>query len=387
MKPVTVYVVDYGRSNLYMRYTDPETGKSVTRSTGEKARKKAEKVAAKWEDAINEGRYIHTSRTDWEVFRHRYENEVLPGLKKTSQTKAMTVIASFSDFAGPSSLGGVTPEILSRFVSHLRAAEKSESTIKGYLATLRAAFQWGIDMQLAPKMPRFPKVQRAKNITSGTPLRGRPLTDAEFEKMLKACPDDRWRFYLRGLWLSGLRLRESLDLWWDRTDRLHVVMGDRPLMSIAADSEKGNRDRLLPITPDFAEFLKAIPDSERFGRVFKLYEDPHAAPTHWTVSSKISEIGKKSGVMVNGRQKHASAHDLRRSFGERWAIRVMPHLLMQLMRHSSMETTLRFYVGRNALVVADELYKNFSNSGNTPDNTQPKKPAKKRRKNNRKKDL
>ena len=25
-----------------------------------------------------------------------------------------------------------------------------------------------------------------------------------------------WKFWLEGLWWSGLRLTESLDLWWDR---------------------------------------------------------------------------------------------------------------------------------------------------------------------------
>lgn len=60
--------------------------------------------------------------------------------------------------------------------------------------------------------------------------------------------------------------------------------------------------------------------------------------------------------MVVGENKFASAHDLRRSFGERWSLDVMPQTLMQLMRHESMETTLKFYVGRNAEKVADTLY-------------------------------
>ena len=45
---------------------------------------------------------------------------------------------------------------------------------------------------------------------------------------------------------------------------------------------------------------------------------------------------------------YASYHDFRRSFGERWAALNMPPQLMELMRHESIETTLRFYVGQNA---------------------------------------
>ena len=57
---------------------------------------------------------------------------------------------------------------------------------------------------------------------------------------------------------------------------------------------------------------------------------------------------------TSGKVKFASAHDLRR-FGERWASRVMPQVLMELMRHESIETTMKFYVGRNAQTTADVL--------------------------------
>ncbi len=55
-------------------------------------------------------------------------------------------------------------------------------------------------------------------------------------------------------------------------------------------------------------------------------------------------------------KKTASAHDLRRAFGERWAARLMPAQLMELMRHESIETTLSYYVGRNAEKTAAILW-------------------------------
>ncbi len=57
-----------------------------------------------------------------------------------------------------------------------------------------------------------------------------------------------------------------------------------------------------------------------------------------------------------GRVKYASAHDLRRSFGQRWAARVMPTVLMELMRHESIETTLKYYVEQNAQETAKTLW-------------------------------
>ena len=57
--------------------------------------------------------------------------------------------------------------------------------------------------------------------------------------------------------------------------------------------------------------------------------------------------------------KYASAHDFRRAFGVRWAARLMPAQLMELMRHESIETTLRFYVGTDAQRTAEAAWVAF----------------------------
>jgi integrase len=83
----------------------------------------------------------------------------------------------------------------------------------------------------------------------------------------------------------------------------------------------------------------------------------------------VSEIGELAGVKVrndaDGTVKFASAHDLRRSFATRWAPKVKPATLQLLMRHSNIETTLRYYVDQDADDVAGELWGAFGNtSGN-----------------------
>jgi hypothetical protein len=78
-----------------------------------------------------------------------------------------------------------------------------------------------------------------------------------------------WQQYLRGLSLSGLRLAESVELHWDRVDKLCVdLSGKRPMLRIPAALEKGNQNRLLPITPDFAEFLLKTSPEHRVVPVF-----------------------------------------------------------------------------------------------------------------------
>ena len=80
----------------------------------------------------------------------------------------------------------------------------------------------------------------------------------------------------------------------------------------------------------------------------------------------ISDIGKAAGIRVmtttvlgKERTKFATAQDLRRSFAARWAPRVMPTVLQELMRHKRIETTLEYYVGQNAGNTAAALWQQF----------------------------
>ena len=78
----------------------------------------------------------------------------------------------------------------------------------------------------------------------------------------------------------------------------------------------------------------------------------------------MSEIGRKAGVVVNKADgRFAGAHDLRRSFGTRWAPRVKPITLMRLMRHESVQTTMKFCVELDADDEAEELWKAYGQEG------------------------
>lgn len=403
MNDIKVHVVDFKRPVLYMRFRDPLTGKQVTRSTGTGNRKAAEKLAAKWEAELQEGRYKAPSKVTWAEFRQRYEDEVLPGLADKTGVKVACVFKAIETILAPARLTDITAARLSYFASELRKRGRSESTIAGNLAHLKSALNWAHRVGLLTTMPAVPKPQRAKQ---STVMKGRPITLEEFERMLGKVADglrlsgknrrkrdpskkprrkqapqtpreispaviESWRHYLRGLWLSGLRLAESLELYWDRDDRLCIDLSGRfPMLRIPAELEKGHKDRLLPIAPEFAEFLQATPEEERTGRVFRPLANRSDAglPGPDRVMKVIAAIGRAAGVKVHthptsGKVKHATAHDLRRSFGERWAQRVMPPVLQQLMRHESIDTTMRFYVGRNAETTSAVLWEAVGKAG------------------------
>jgi integrase len=399
---IKVHVVDYGRKCLYLRYRDPMTGKLVTKSSEVTTRKEASKAAGKWEAELREGRYKARSKILWCEFRERYEEEVLPGLADATAVKTAGVFDAVERIVGIEKLASLTAERLSHLVKVLRAEQmeveerakvigengrkqvevrkktvtvvRAESTIKGHLATLKAALRWAKRIGMLHEVPSIDMPKRAKGSKM---MRGRPVVGEEFDRLLAAVPGvvgegsaGAWKWFLRGLWRSGLRLEESLDFWWDSDNGLSVdLSGHHPMLRIPAEHEKGNQDRLLPMAPEFAKQLLAVPEADRTGRVFKL---PFTRKD--TVSKVVTAIGTAAGVKVNtdpktGKVKYASAHDLRRSFGARWARLVMPQILMELMRHESIETTMKFYVGKNAQTTADVLWKAVS--GNTSGNSQP----------------
>jgi integrase len=124
------------------------------------------------------------------------------------------------------------------------------------------------------------------------------------------------------------------------------------------------------MTPDFGQWLlRETVDAERQGRVFNLVDqrfqrrlEPHR------VGEIICKIGKKARVVVDkATGKYASAHDCRRSFGTRWAKRVMPAVLKRLMRHADISTTMGYYVDMDADEMAVDLWAKFgTDTGNAP---------------------
>lgn len=413
---IRVRVVTFNnRPNYMLQWTDPNTGKKRTKAskierTGKKSElRDAEREASELEKTLAEGGNAHGDRLSWEAFRERYRLEAVTSKAKATAAKVDTVFNAVESILGPQRLTQITAERISYFQAELRRRHKSEATIKGCLAHLKSALRWAERVGLLAKAPRVEMPKRA-----GDKMKGRPITTEEFERMLdkveaglalawgdrkpvkkpdvklnskprkprsqKALENDQkrqaaqiaavapqWRRFLRGLWLSGLRLSEALNLTWDNDQALRVdLTGRRPMLHIPAAMDKGKKDRVLPITPDFAAMLQETPKAERVGHVFAL-----PVRRREDVGKRITAIGKAALVKVGSRtkpgkdgqpvtaHKWASAHDLRRSFGERWSARLMPQQLMELMRHESIVTTQTFYVGKNAERTADAVWAAF----------------------------
>ncbi len=338
-----------------IRFRNPETGKVVQQSTGTKDKREAERQAGSLRADLFHNRYEPLQNISWDAARMRYETEHCPSLARKTRLKIATTLNAVERELTPAKLRDLTADQLSKLQAELRRRNLSESSISSYLAHLRAFLGWAVGLGLLHRVPRIQKPKRAK--TSNV-MKGRPITDAEFQLMIAATSTvvgenaaKSWEHLLRGLYFSGLRLGESLEMSWDDPRKLCIVFEDDVmLLRVPAELEKGHKDRLMPLAPEFVDFLLQTPNELRQGLVFKPQAKKVHGPTLTVdrVTRIIAAIGEKAGIIVNT-DKFASAHDLRRSFGQRWATRVMPQVLMELMRHESIETTLKFYVGRNAI--------------------------------------
>jgi integrase len=376
-KGTRVYVIRVGnRPNWHLEWQHPITGKRTRKVThvpvalGKRGKAQAERLAKELEDQLRGGSADIPSKFLWDEFRRRYEELAVPAMAKASGVKIFSVFNAVETAVTPKLLRDLTPERISHFAATLRKRQLSESTIHSYLAHLHAALGWAVSQKMLPAIPTIPKPPRRKRGSKVQRMKGRPITQEEYERELEVVSRvvgepraAQWAWYMRGLWWSGLRLAESLELWWDRLDKIHPMFpkDGHPVLVVHAELEKGHQDRILPIAPEFAEMLLEVPESDRTGPVFPL-DGRRGRLRSCEVSSTLSKIGKAAGVKVGvcprtGKVKYASAHDFRRAFGTRWAARgISVNQLKELMRHENIETTQRYYVGMDAQQTADQAW-------------------------------
>lgn len=238
------------------------------------------------------------------------------------------------------------------------------------------------------QVPRLPKFRPAEHKRA---MKGRPISGEEFDRMLAKTPEvvgnaaaPSWRYLLRGIWETGLRLDEAMHFSWDLpgTIRPQWRRGALPIIVIPGTRQKNRDDDEIPLLPGAeALLLETVPEL-RTGWVFEpecLSGNPKKVrgrrmTTQW-VSQVIVAIGRVAGVIVEPERgerskkakplppkpnkfarrakgyvppKYASAHDLRRSLADRLeAAGVDPLIIARVMRHRSYETTRRHYAGGN----------------------------------------
>lgn len=349
-----VYVLEGERKGTYrLRWTDPRSGKWRQKTVRAKSRAVAEKLAGKLAAQVDDGRLIRTRRVVWTEFKQRYLEQHVATLAEGTQGGVRTTLGYVERLLGIRSLEDLDAEKISGFLAKLREKGLAPATVNGHARNLRAALRWAVDMEL---LARCPKIRFARTV-KGPKMKGGHVSEADFLRTLEAVPHvvpteavESWRFYLRGLWESGLRLKESLALSWDAPDRSRVDLSveRREKIIILGEFEKGRKNRVWPMPPGFVVVLKTVPVEKRTGPIFTFAGPRGGLTDDKTVSRTARRIFEHAGVQAASgeRSKRATLHDLRRSFILRMKRQLANAVdLQRIARHEDINTTLDFYVG------------------------------------------
>ncbi|MDC0274317.1 site-specific integrase [Planctomycetaceae bacterium] len=356
------------------QWVDPLTGKTKTKTLkGCTTQREAHRAASELEKDLING--VSLGNYSWSDFRLRFRQEHLNKKSDNHCRRVQSSLNVVEDILDPAHISAIRARDIARLRDQLSKPYKkkqgkerparSASTVAGYLKDLQLALNWAHRQGM---IKRVPPIDVDPHVTSG----GRAITAEEFERMLAVTPDivgeaaaESWQHLMRGLWWSGLRLGEAMRLAWeDRGTGFTVDLSlRRPVIHIAAGADKNGQERLLPLAPEFAQMLLDAPESDHRGFVFKPAIQNRAdvaRPDRDWVGKVIRKIGKKAAVKTKethtGKTKFAGAHDLRRAFATRWAGRVMPATLMELMRHEDVRTTMKYYYSRNAQTTAETCW-------------------------------
>ncbi|HMP78923.1 MAG TPA: tyrosine-type recombinase/integrase [Pirellulaceae bacterium] len=324
----------------------------------------------------------------WDDFREHFRVLHLNTLRDSSAIHAESRLdlaervlrpKTLGDLADANALHQLQAKLLVGEVSR-RQKPRSAHTVRGYMSSVLAALNWAYLQGWLPSSPRLRKLKTSKQKV----MKGRPITPDEFQQLLKATAEvvgeevaESWKQVLWGLWESALRLDELMHVSWDRPGTIRPVwmQGQLPILEIPAAMQKNDTEECIPLLPWFEAVLLKTPEEQRTGWIFnprslqlKLgRKGRQPRPDAEWVGKVIARIGKAAGVVVEqadertGRPtKFATAHDLRRSCGQRLREAGIPPLgICRGMRHSSWETTRKHYapgdIQKDAEVLKEKL--------------------------------
>lgn len=369
-RPPKVRIAKPSGRPYQLRYTDRSTGKEIRLSVGSDKLDDAEAEKAKLEARLLLGTDIpRRGKTavvcgpemSWDSFMDVYRARHLKGLRKRTRKTCESRLDIAARHLGVRTLAEMAKRESLVSLRDWRLSKGSPHYAKSFIVTVRSALHWADAEGFLPDgVPRVPRIKVAKLKV----MRGRPLAGEEFERMLSESETvvgedaaESYRHTLRGLWTSALRIGELMMVSWDIPETIQPTWRKRqePVLRIPAALQKNATEEDIPLLPWFDALLQETPArlqtgwvfnpasmNSKFGRKARVER-----PSEEWVSKVISRIGEKANVVVDVRgkvKKYASAHDLRRSCGERMLNAGVPEKIIQrVMRHESWETTRKHY--------------------------------------------
>ncbi|WP_256254103.1 tyrosine-type recombinase/integrase [Nannocystis exedens] len=212
------------------------------------------------------------------------------------------------------------------------------------VVALRTAAEWGrIAKEAVPKMPWEKVKRRPKEV----------YTPVQVEAIVQAARAKSEEAYVLLLLLSraALRIGEAAGLMWDDIDwdRGTLLIQRNVYRGLLQDSPKGEIGA-VPIAPVLMRALHQLRQTAGARSRFVISRLRAGRWTHCnesTLATRVSAIQRAAGVAPKGPHMHRhTALTLAAQAG------VPPLALQKLARHSTLETTMRYYIHINNVEMA-----------------------------------
>ncbi len=117
------------------------------------------------------------------------------------------------------------------------------------------------------------KVPMIEQLDIDEVMKGRPITQAEFDKMIEVTPDvvgskpgESWQFTLKILWETAFRVGDVMNFAWRGSKMIHPVWPDNrrehPTLAIPS-TQKNGKVQEIPMLPGLKYLLHAVPEDSR----------------------------------------------------------------------------------------------------------------------------
>lgn len=299
------------KNGYVLKFYCPIQGKRIRRNCGTRDRREARKILRECRERLLNGDYVESNgaitgeisvsadrRTQpsdeseidpgptWEEcydkYRDHQKKRVRPRTYNDTAIRLGTTQRIFEKHANALQLSGalyVREVLVVDKLEYLqdrlldgdlgRYASRSPNTVNSTLASVMAFARFCHRRGWIHRVPPVQKLQ------SDEVMKGRPITEAEYQLMLDAVPKvvgdgpaESWRFALRVIWESGFRVGELMNFSWDDLRCIHPVWptDGRSLPTLLVPlSQKNKRVQETPLLPSLGKLLQTVPKEDRTG--------------------------------------------------------------------------------------------------------------------------
>ncbi len=264
---------------------------------------------------------------------------------KKTRCNTIRAFQYLADLSGNITIDRLDFTHLEKFRNWLLQSGRGKNTANIYLRSLSPVFAWAVQRQLVRVNPAV-GVKQFK--VCQKPIR--VYTDAEFERLYRAAPSERWRAILLTARTTGLRRGELLNLTQDNIRQGFVfVEPKRETRTTWPWEPKDKEIRKVPLIKDAAILLSALScyypllapavydNCLRLRAAGVMSEDRRKCPdlnferTWWKI--QIKAFGRRIG----------SFHDLRRTYLTEMCDNLPEYFVLRLSGHSNSKTLQTYY--------------------------------------------